>query len=109
MEFFGLVLFLLILFFYFIPAYVAGTRRAENSGAITAINLLFGWTVIGWFGALIWACTDKQRPAPEAKPQAPAEPNGNPRLRAAQDRAAAIVAAAKARETPPAKIYEKDF
>src|SRR5215472_11585462 len=45
--------------FYFLPAIIAGARRARHFGGIFLLNLLFGWTVIGWFGTLIWACTDE--------------------------------------------------
>lgn len=41
---------------YFIPGMVAFHRKKKNALAITLTNLFFGWTVIGWFGALIWAC-----------------------------------------------------
>ena len=44
---------------YFLPAIVAGARRARNFAAIFLLNLLFGWTGIGWFGTLIWACVDE--------------------------------------------------
>jgi hypothetical protein len=46
---------------YFIPAFVAGCRGHRNTGAIVALNLLLGWTIIGWIGALVWACTDNTR------------------------------------------------
>jgi len=45
--------------FYFLPAIVAGARHARHFGGIFILDLLFGWTVIGWFGTLIWACTDE--------------------------------------------------
>ena len=40
---------------YFVPTIVAGQRSHHNMGAIVAVNLLFGWTFIGWAVALIWA------------------------------------------------------
>lgn len=49
---FGIVIGLWI---YFIPAWVAEIRRHPNAGAIFAVNLLLGETVIGWIIALIWA------------------------------------------------------
>jgi hypothetical protein len=45
--------------FYFLPAIIAGARRARHFGGIFLLDLLFGWTVIGWLGTLIWACTDE--------------------------------------------------
>ena len=41
--------------FYFIPARVGGGKR--NEMAIFWLNLLLGWTVIGWVVALVWATT----------------------------------------------------
>ena len=38
---------------YFLPTLVA--RDKPDLLAIFLVNLLFGWTVIGWFVALIWA------------------------------------------------------
>ncbi len=56
----GLALFFLFMFFaiiitYFFPAIVAVARRKRNWGAIFALNLLAGWTFIGWVAALVWA------------------------------------------------------
>jgi len=51
----GLLLGALALFF--LPAFVAGTRKHHNTNAIFALNLLLGWTVLGWVAALIWALT----------------------------------------------------
>lgn len=46
---------------YLLPAVVAATRNHSNSSAIMLLNLFFGWTVLGWFGALIWSATDNVR------------------------------------------------
>ena len=46
---------------YFLPAIVAGARHLPERAAITVLNLLLGWTFIGWVIALIWAVT---APAP---------------------------------------------
>lgn len=48
---------------YFIPSIWAVGKR--NTGAIFALNLLLGWTFLGWVGALIWAIMDK----PDIKPK----------------------------------------
>jgi hypothetical protein len=39
---------------YFLPT-ILGRHKGDALG-IFLVNLLFGWTVIGWFVALIWAC-----------------------------------------------------
>ena len=40
---------------YFLPAIIA--RDKADVMGIFLVNLLFGWTVIGWFIALFWACS----------------------------------------------------
>lgn len=50
---------------YVLPAIIARSQRHHNEAAILALNLLLGWTLLGWAGALIWALT---RPAPTAPP-----------------------------------------
>jgi len=40
---------------YFIPTALAWRKR--NVWAIFALNLLLGWTVIGWIIALVWGLT----------------------------------------------------
>jgi hypothetical protein len=39
---------------YFLPALIG--RHKTDAMGIFIVNLLFGWTVIGWIIALIWAC-----------------------------------------------------
>ena len=56
-SFVGIVVFLLILAINFIPTIVAVARHHRNALAIFLLNLLLGWTLIGWVIALIWAVT----------------------------------------------------
>ncbi|MGT2474117.1 superinfection immunity protein [Paraburkholderia terrae] len=50
----GLVL-LAAVVVYFLPAIVADAREREDAFALTIFNVLFGWTVIGWIAAFVWA------------------------------------------------------
>ena len=50
-----IVLIPLFLIAYFIPFFIASAREHRFSNAIGLINLLLGWTVIGWLAAIIWA------------------------------------------------------
>ncbi|EPY7042218.1 superinfection immunity protein [Klebsiella pneumoniae] len=54
----GVILFLILLVVYFIPAIIASNRKHSNSGAIACLNIFLGWTFIGWVVALVWAFTD---------------------------------------------------
>ena len=47
---------------YLAPSVVGFARHHHNRWAIFALNLLLGWTVLGWIGALVWALT---RPSPQ--------------------------------------------
>jgi Superinfection immunity protein len=47
----------MLAFAYFIPALNAWSRNHHNSGAILVLNLLLGWTVLGWVAALVWSAT----------------------------------------------------
>lgn len=47
----------LILALYLLPSFVAAYRVHHNAVAIIVLNILLGWTVLGWVGALVWACT----------------------------------------------------
>jgi hypothetical protein len=47
------ILFLVLCLLYFYPTFKAMGKR--NTGAIFALNLLTGWSTIGWVVALIWA------------------------------------------------------
>lgn len=45
---------------YFAPALVAFNRKHNNRAAILMLNLLLGWTMIGWIVAIVWASTDNR-------------------------------------------------
>lgn len=47
-------------FGYMLPWAIAATRGKSNSGAIFWINLLLGWSVIGWIVALVMAAGSHQ-------------------------------------------------
>src|SRR5262245_41213184 len=40
---------------YFLPTWVASRRKMPNQWSIFTINLLLGWTVVGWIVALAMA------------------------------------------------------
>jgi hypothetical protein len=42
---------------YFIPTTIAAFRGHHNTMAIFGLNLLLGWTFIGWVASLIWSLT----------------------------------------------------
>ena len=42
---------------YFLPAIVASSRKHPQTVAIFLLNLLLGWTLLGWVAALVWSAT----------------------------------------------------
>jgi hypothetical protein len=54
----GILLFVV----YFFPSFIGWRRRHHNAGAIFVLNLLLGWTVLGWAAALVWASTRTEAP-----------------------------------------------
>lgn len=55
-AFMGVVLIAyIILHIYFAPTLIADKKRTQYTGAILAINLLLGVTVIAWVGCLVWS------------------------------------------------------
>jgi hypothetical protein len=47
-----------------------GNKRA--TGWIFLLNLLLGWTILGWIGAIVWAVLDRPAPRPEPSLASPA-------------------------------------
>jgi len=40
---------------YFLPSILAYARSKRDRAAILILNLLLGWTAIGWVIALVWS------------------------------------------------------
>ncbi len=47
---------LLVLMVYPLPIAVAALRKHNALLSIMVVNLWLGWTIVGWFVVLIWAC-----------------------------------------------------
>jgi hypothetical protein len=54
-EFIQLVIVILL---YFLPSCLS--HDSKNFAQILALNLLLGWTIIGWIVALIWSLAPKK-------------------------------------------------
>lgn len=40
---------------YLLPGIIALRRKERHALAVFAVDLLFGWTVVGWFATTVWA------------------------------------------------------
>lgn len=43
---------------YLFPTVNAVRRQHNNIAAIAVLNILLGWTFVGWVGALVWSFTN---------------------------------------------------
>jgi len=55
---------LIVIALYLLPTIIAFTRRVPNAGSVAVINVLLGWSLIGWAVALSMAARSKQPPHP---------------------------------------------
>lgn len=46
---------------YLLPSFVAAGRKCKAGAGIVTLNLLLGWTLLGWVGALIWASVSEPK------------------------------------------------
>lgn len=57
----------IIITVYFLPAVVANRGQAEHEISIFWVNLLLGWTMLGWLAVLLWTVAEtKPRAIPES-------------------------------------------
>ena len=45
---------------YCVPSFIAVNRNKRNKNAIVALNLLLGWTFVGWVVALVWSLMQEE-------------------------------------------------
>jgi hypothetical protein len=55
-------------FLYFLPVFLAWSRRCKAIAGVGVVNLFLGWTFIGWVVALAWAACGETNSLPESKP-----------------------------------------
>jgi hypothetical protein len=55
----GILFFIIMGSLYLLPTIIAAKRRHNNLAAVASINLLTGWTGIGWVAAFTWAVSNK--------------------------------------------------
>lgn len=47
------------LWLYFLPTCIAIIRRSKRRGSIFSVNLIFGWTIVGWIATVIWVMAER--------------------------------------------------
>jgi hypothetical protein len=68
----GFVIMILALL-YALPTLTAYSRKVNNAGQIALLNILAGWTFIGWIVAMVWAAKPVTEPGRHAVAE---KPNG---------------------------------
>ena len=53
--FWGLLIWALLIGLYFLPWFIGWRRHVRNVGSVFVINLLAGWTLVGWVVAMAMA------------------------------------------------------
>lgn len=51
------VLLVIMVLCYFLPTLIAYSRRHRKRAAILVLNLLTGWTAVGWVISAVWSST----------------------------------------------------
>lgn len=62
-----MILIIPLLALYFVPTIAAFFSQKKNAPAILALNLLTGWTFIGWVVSLVWAIASEHLPEDSVK------------------------------------------
>ncbi len=78
---FVFLMILILVGVYFSPTIVAVSRTHHQAGAVFAINLLLGWTLIGWAVAFAMALSAHRQPPVilnQYGPGIPPQPQGPP-------------------------------
>jgi hypothetical protein len=51
----GVLAIILVVGGYFLPSIIAKSRKHHQYSPILLINVFLGWTLLGWFVALVWS------------------------------------------------------
>jgi hypothetical protein len=57
----GVLLLVGLFIFYFLPSFIASSRKHHNMNSIAVINLFLGWTFLGWVICLAWSFSEVKR------------------------------------------------
>ncbi len=71
---FNLAVFALGLVVYLLPVFLALYRNCHATAWIAFVDVLFGWTILGWFVALGWAASGKVDTLPPTVTTPPGSP-----------------------------------
>ena len=58
--YFVLIIAIAIMVVYVAPSIIALKRKIRNKEILVVLNLIFGWTLAGWVGCLIWSLVEQK-------------------------------------------------
>ncbi|MDN4292758.1 superinfection immunity protein [Citrobacter freundii] len=58
MSIWQIVILVIAIALYLLPGIIASSREHKNSTAIWVLNIVLGWSFLGWVAALVWAFTN---------------------------------------------------
>ena len=67
----AIMVFVVAVGIYIAPMIIANSRKHPNEAAIAVVNLLLGWTIVGYVVALAWAVIALPPEPPDSAPPAP--------------------------------------
>jgi hypothetical protein len=70
----NIMLLVLAVLVYLLPTGLAMYRDCQSTAWIVMVNLLLGWTILGWFAAIGWAAGGKVRQPPHPIGTPPTHP-----------------------------------
>jgi hypothetical protein len=62
--FFAFLILVIGITIYLVPTIVARSRKHANATSITVLNVLLGWSIVGWVVALVWAYSAQAEASP---------------------------------------------
>lgn len=58
MSIWHIVVLIIAIVLYLLPGIIGSSREHKNSTAIWVLNIVLGWSFLGWVAALVWAFTN---------------------------------------------------
>lgn len=58
MSIWHIIILVIAIALYLLPGIIASSREHKNSTAIWILNIVLGWSFLGWVAALVWSFTN---------------------------------------------------
>ncbi|WP_347177623.1 superinfection immunity protein [Klebsiella pneumoniae] len=58
MSVWHIIVLIFAMIIYVLPGVIASSREHKNATAIWVLNIVLGWSFLGWIAALVWSFTN---------------------------------------------------